>query len=1498
MEERRSQQQHLRRIRSCDEAELEGFLVAAAKEFPGACSRVALLLCQERSFCLSAACSKVAKAGFHVQNYGFVNQSNFQQKMTTLTPECFDFALGMWKRLDSNTQNWFSERLMTCWRSPQGATLPSDWLKKMKCIWQQVAPTVNQKISANRACGLGWSPEETEELLKTHVDLTGDTTELVRELLKRDLLSTSLLQQQGLLAGLLLVDPKLAAEKLLSGEVSLEKPQATVARLTAGVLASQSEELTKQNVKHLFRFVKTVAGDLSQAPNAKHQMIDSFISMVPKLSLPQDRQDFVKSVSGLYVTGAGGGSTLAEVPHPEREGPRQRRQLEIGSFKVFMEKALTCLDLEEVTNAMKNCKFESSGLCDKLHSWALEQLDTKQKTTTLLKFLESWIAPLCQPDQVLSFWMKAVDVVGSWSFLWSSLPTAAPACGKDMRMYDRVLELLALEPRAEPTRVEALRQRLLETFGPERLVADEGISAWFALRKRPRADLQFVSRETHKLAEGAQEINDHMQPEQELLRVLAKHPVMHKTKTKEEFDLLSNWVQNLDTRLFCNAEVAESLSQMLCEKWSDKGFLSYLCGTFIYKLLECLPITKDCSALVKFVAKCPNLGNKQDALLPHLSRYSTFEPDKVYLSALHPLLAATCTRTTYLVSMLHALKVKEVTGETQKLFYELLGKEESPASQMRWLMSCAFTTPPADFALDECIDGVAWCEAELLPQPATIPYVEPPSRAERAAKLLAEPRLEWDSLYRHFGPSGLALVQAFLRTATPLQLCELLSNCVPFRDLVRTALDCWKPQRCAPEQVSELLSVMAWFPEVYSRCAPLVWAAGEEHHVRSLLALTWQVGQEQLRVPPDLSVLPKKWWHCLHWESAGDADIAAVLRAGVSVPLEEVCFAQRSEETQGLLLDAHGENLDNLANFAPKILGPLEPYLERIFELVPSHSKQLILAGDGIEDEERLNSGWNKLVNRLLLGLRTRMQEGNPLHTEEQLLLFKGCLSQKCDNSNSSLLADFMEAKLIDPLHIASLVTLVLNARGFNHTVRDSALRAMMRLPKEDRDALHRSLLEKAGEKGLELQTLFSLVVTQLDDSVLPLVRQNLAKLTLEQWGELLALVKDANPSGGRDPHTFPRSLCPEFQERFFLRYLVDAPEKREPRYFLLFVACTEKAEIPKFILDVLRAQRHALDPLFRAALTDFSLEEFREILEFFTPEEWLKKATTDWVLTRVHEGESQSCARLRVVLDVLSHPVFKGSFIELVKVILQSTQAATMLKSAPVRDLLFERLPKVSKEPRGEDTWNNRALRVIYFRECWLAGARFTAATLETELGITEHRPLQRTEVQQLGVDMAAYKLLMEMAPDTALPLFGLRILEEEAAFAKSLSMQQLRAIPQLWSHDDAHWATCRKVIAEVVATSALPLAVQLFKHSRELRDLDLVANAYQAVDNFTRKQTWLPLEFSQLWEKFGHAIQTKVIDPVVPPQQGISLEVSRVQQLSRSPSTSSWEVVMETSC
>ena len=148
-----------------------------------------------------------------------------------------------------------------------------------------------------------------------------------------------------------------------------------------------------------------------------------------------------------------------------------------------------------------------------------------------------------------------------------------------------------------------------------------------------------------------------------------------------------------------------------------------------------------------------------------------------------------------------------------------------------------------------------------------------------------------------------------------------------------------------------------------------------------------------------------------------------------------------------------------------------------------------------------------------------------------------------------------------------------------------------------------------------------------------------------------------------------------------------------------------------------------------------------------------------------------------------------------------------------------------------------HHTLWISFFQESWLAGAPYTAGELKTALHLSGKNELSRVEVSQLGDSPGPCKVLMQVAPGHVLGL-GLvyKILEEDPAFAKTLSDEQLAKITQLSAKDDANWVVCRKVIAELKPAAGLRHAISLVCMSRELGDLDLVREMYLASDRFTR--------------------------------------------------------------
>ena len=615
------------------------------------------------------------------------------------------------------------------------------------------------------------------------------------------------------------------------------------------------------------------------------------------------------------------------------------------------------------------------------------------------------------------------------------------------------------------------------------------------------------------------------------------------------------------------------------------------------------------------------------------------------------------------------------------------------------------------------------------------------------------------------------------------------------------------------------------------------------------------------------------------------------------------------------LLGAQAEPLGACAAHAAKLVGPITSYLVRFFELLPASAPLLVQLGDGLEEEERKVSGWNKLVHTLLASLRERIRDGNVLHTEEQLVVFRGCARRDVDMPNSALLADLLEAKHVDPSHVAPLVKFVLGAHGFHTSVRDSALRAMMRLGQEDRDALHRNLLSamdsnNAGSAGgaargdsagaarsvqltLPLPVLFSLCVTQLAEDVLPLVSAQLKALRPKQWDALLTLVADANPTGGKPPHTYPRSLGAVFNERLLAKYLrLQAMRADDPRYFLLFLACTPPERVPSYLLSVLAVQRHPLNELFLNALTRMSRAEFGQVLEHLAVGDLGQPARLEWVLRAVQKA-GDPCELLGALFDVLEHAAYRAVQPSILASLLMMPAIRELFKHDEFRQLFRARLPRLEWAARGRDERFEplRAVYVAFYRESWAAGAPLdSAASLAVTLHLgdkggeqAKKAPLTSREVHSLGVDLRSMRLLVELAPSHAIPAFGFALLESDPSFAKSLKTADLERVTQLTAkelRDDQHWAVCRKVIGHVEPAVALRLAISLVCHSRELADLHLVEAAYKAVDGFTRKQVWLPTELSVLWSRklpdaadgtkrtFGDAILEVVAGAAAPDQ------------------------------
>ncbi len=294
---RSSPKQYLARARDCDDDELRPVLAQIRHEYGGMSGRLLCMLLAKRKMLLADAWHLLRECG-HTPHHGHLSMI---EAMTPLVLADFELILSMWPKLTdlernapgvtgSNlprlVQGWAGVRFIQYWQSPAGgAALTPDALQRLRPIWEPVSPTQAQRLAPERACGLGWGAQQTVSLVSSIVDTNGAAEALVRELLERAILTPALVNEhQGLVGGLLRVRPQWVAERLLSGEITLVKPQPTIARLVAEALAAWAERsggaLSVQNVHHLVKFVDELA-QLAPATNAM-----CAVELVPSERLP------------------------------------------------------------------------------------------------------------------------------------------------------------------------------------------------------------------------------------------------------------------------------------------------------------------------------------------------------------------------------------------------------------------------------------------------------------------------------------------------------------------------------------------------------------------------------------------------------------------------------------------------------------------------------------------------------------------------------------------------------------------------------------------------------------------------------------------------------------------------------------------------------------------------------------------------------------------------------------------------------------------------------------------------------------------------------------------------------------------------------------------------------------------------------------------------------------------------------------------------------------
>lgn len=607
-------------IRTCPEASLTDNLERASGTYrglggsllvvltsashPG--SKLARLRLWGRGLPLHDAWARLLAAGFWMT--GLLARLGCVEPTLHLALADFELLLMLWPRLegvemersrDGTVKHWVGVRFFKFWQSPAGAAvLHPEILQRLRPLWEKMAPSVAQRLSPERACGLGWSPEETVSLLEQHVDANGDSECLVRELLERSLLTPALVNaHQGLAGGLLRAAPAWLAEKMMAGEVTLVKPQATVARLAVAALAANVGSFTQQNVRHLIRFVDDSIAPLADKSNALRIAIDGLVTMigrVPADGNAEARATLIARISAMFVDDDGH-SRVAEIPHPRALAGEAMgaRSMGLPTFPALLEALIPTLTLDEVTRSVRTLPASGEAalpgsLRSCFYEWARLELEKEQSSAQLLRFVQSWLTRVGSREQIFALWRKAVEAVHSWSFLLASLEAVAPAMrigeaheangGAPPQMSDAVHEFITAHLSA-PLQLDAHRQSALAklcALWPRRFAAEHGVRMAIELSK-PRRDsaAPVVPRRSHRLAESAKQINDSLAPLAELAKVFAAHATMERTKTKEEYALLCDWVGalplpsgGLAASLFRDPSTAERMSALLCATWS------------------------------------------------------------------------------------------------------------------------------------------------------------------------------------------------------------------------------------------------------------------------------------------------------------------------------------------------------------------------------------------------------------------------------------------------------------------------------------------------------------------------------------------------------------------------------------------------------------------------------------------------------------------------------------------------------------------------------------------------------------------------------------------------------------------------------------------------------------------------------------------------------------------------------------------------------------------
>lgn len=162
------------------------------------------------------------------------------------------------------------------------------------------------------------------------------------------------------------------------------------------------------------------------------------------------------------------------------------------------------------------------------------------------------------------------------------------------------------------------------------------------------------------------QINDALNPVRCFASVLHAHKFLSKSKTKEEWTVVQQWIQlhaGLSGNVFSDSVTVEKLSKVLCTVWSDQAALAHVCGVFVDRVL--MAIAEEAAAADSMLSG----GGTKLAQTPdnaiHNVYCSSFVQSRLYRCRECSWTLTVCMDKQLKNSLLPAAGRQETTSETQ-----------------------------------------------------------------------------------------------------------------------------------------------------------------------------------------------------------------------------------------------------------------------------------------------------------------------------------------------------------------------------------------------------------------------------------------------------------------------------------------------------------------------------------------------------------------------------------------------------------------------------------------------------------------------------------------------------------------------------------------------------------------------------------------------------------------------------------------------------------------